>query len=74
MEISDSNDFDSQPSQFDSNNITTPIVNVATTRILNSVATPKHHSDGMENYIKLLQDKLLSKIAVLKSHSTIVLT
>ena len=43
-EISDSNDFDSQPSQFNSSNFTTPIVNGTTTPILNTVATPKHHS------------------------------
>ena len=38
-EISDSNDFHSQPSQLSSFNIT-PIVNVATTPILNTATTP----------------------------------
>ena len=50
-EISDSNDFESQPSQFSSSNITTSIMNIATTLILNTAATPKHHSDN-----KLLED------------------
>ena len=67
LEISDNNDFDSQPSQFYSSSIT-PIVNVATTPILNTAATPKHHSDDIETDIKSLEDKLLSKIAALKSH------
>ena len=65
-EISDSSDFDSQPSQFNLSNIT-PIVNVATTPILNTAATPKH-SDDIKTHIKSLEDKLLSKIAALKSH------
>ena len=65
-EIADSSNFDSQPSQFNLSNIT-PIVNVATTPILNTAATPKH-SDDMKTHIKSLQDKLLSKIAALKSH------
>ena len=66
-EISGSNDLDSQPSQISSSNIT-PIVNVATTPILNTAKTPKHHSDDIENLIKSLEDKLLSKIAALQSH------
>ena len=49
-EISDGNDFDSQPSQFNSSNII-PIVSVATTPILNTSATPKH-SDDIETHIK----------------------
>ena len=57
-EISDSNNFDSQPSQFNSSKITS-IVNVATTPILNTAATPKHHFDDIETYIKSLEDKLL---------------
>ena len=65
-EISDSSNFDSQPSQFNLSNIT-PIVNVATTPILNTAATPKH-SDDIKTHIKSLEDKLLSKIAALKSH------
>ena len=65
-EISDSSDFDSQPSQFNLSNLT-PIVNVATTPILNTAATPKH-SDDIKTHIKSLEDKLLSKIAALKSH------
>ena len=65
-EISDSSNFDSQPSQFNLSNIT-PIVNVATTPILNIAATPKH-SDDIKTHIKSLEDKLLSKIAALKSH------
>ena len=64
-EISDCNDFDSQTSQFNSFNIT-PIVNVATTSTLNTAAFPKY-SDGIETHIKSLEDKLLSKIAALKS-------
>ena len=66
LEISDSSNFDSQPSQFNLSNIT-PIVNVATTPILNTAATPKH-SDDIKTHIKSLEDKLLSKIAALKSH------
>ena len=66
-EISDSNDFYSQLYQFNSSNIT-PMENVATTPILNTAATPKHHSDDIETRIKLLEDKLLSKIAALNSH------
>ena len=65
-EISDSNDLDSQQSQLSLSNIT-PIVNVATTPILNTATTPKHHSDDIETHIKSLEDKLLSKIAALKS-------
>ena len=65
-EISDSSDFDSQPSQFNLSNIT-PIVNVATTPILNTAATQKH-SDDIKTHIKSLEDKLLSKIAALKSY------
>ena len=61
-EITDCNDFYSQPSQFNSSNIT-PIVNVAATPILNTAATPKHHSNVRETHIKSLEDKLLSKIA-----------
>ena len=69
MEISDSNDFDSQPpKQFNSSNIKTPIVNLATTPILNTAATPKNYSDDMEIHIKSLENKLLSTIAILKSH------
>ena len=67
LEISDSNNFDSQSSQFNSPNIN-PIVNVATTPTLNAAATPKHHSDDIETHIKSFEDKLLSKIAALKSH------
>ena len=67
-EISNSDDFDSQPFQFNSSNKTS-IVNAATTPILNTAATPKHHSDDIETHIvKSLEDKLLSKIAALKSH------
>ena len=66
-EISDSNDFDSQLSQSNSSN-RTPIENIATTPILSTTANPKHHSDGKESHIKLVEDKLLSKIAALKSH------
>ena len=66
-EISVSNDLDSQPSQISSSN-KTPIVNVATTPTLNTVKTPKHHSDDIETLIKSLEDKLLSKIAALQSH------
>ena len=65
-EISGSNDLDSQPSQLSSSNIT-PIVNPATTTILNTAKTPKH-SDDIETLIKSLEDKLLSKIAALQSH------
>ena len=44
-------------------------MNAATTPILNTAATPKHHSDDIETHIvKSLEDKLLSKIAALKSH------
>ena len=43
-------------------------MNIATTPILNTAATPKHHSDDIETDIKSLEDKLLSKIAALKSH------
>ena len=68
MEISGSNDFDSQPSQFNQSNITTPTVNVPITPILNTPATQKHHSYDMEAHIKSLEYKLLSKIAALKSH------
>ena len=58
-EISNSDDFDSQPFQFNSSNKTS-IVNAATTPILNTAATPKHHSDDMETHIvKSLEDKLL---------------
>ena len=66
-DITDSNDSDSQPSQFNSSNIT-PIVNVANTPILNATATPKQHSDDIQTHIKSLEDKLLSNIAALKSH------
>ena len=62
-EISNSSNFDSQPSQFSSSNIS-PIVNVATTPILNTTVTPKHHSHDT----KTLEDKLFSKIAALKSY------
>ena len=41
-EISGSNDFDSQQSQFNSSN-RTPIEIIATTPILNTAANPKHH-------------------------------
>ena len=43
-------------------------MNVATTPTLNTAKTPKHHSDDIETLIKLVEDKLLSKIAVLQSH------
>ena len=66
-EISDSNNFGSQLSQFNSSN-RTPIENIATTPILNTAANPKQHSDDKETHIKLVEDKLLSKIAALKSH------
>ena len=66
-EISDSNDFDSQLSQFNSSN-RTPIENIATTPILNTAANPKDHSDDIETHVRLVEDKLLSKIAALKSH------
>ena len=66
-EISDSNDLDSQRSQRSSSNIT-PIVNVATTPILNTATTLKQHSDEIETHIKSLEDKLLSKIAAVQSH------
>ena len=46
----------------------TLIVNAGTTLILNTAATPKHHIDDIETHIKSLEDKLLSKIAALKSH------
>ena len=39
-------------------------MNVATTPILNTTVTPKHHSDDT----KTLEDKLFSKIAALKSY------
>ena len=65
MEISGCNDFDSQPSEFNCSNITTPIV---TTPILNTTGTPKHFSDGIKTQIKLLEDKMLSKITALKPH------
>ena len=68
LKISDNNNFDSQPSQFDSSNITTPIVNATTTPTLNTVVTPRNHSDDMKSHIKSLEDKLHSKIAALKSH------
>ena len=63
-EISDSNDFDSQLSQFNSST-RTPIENIATTPIFNTAENPKHYSDDIETHIKLVEDKLLSKIAVL---------
>ena len=66
-EISDSNNFDSQLSQFNSSN-RTQIENIATTPIFNTAANPKHHSDDTETHIKLVEDKLLSKIAALKLH------
>ena len=66
-EISDSNDFDSQLSQFNSSN-RTPIENIATTPISNTAANPIYHSNDIETHIKLVEDKLLSKIAALKSH------
>ena len=66
-EISVSNNFDNQPSQFNSSNITS-IVNVATSPISNTAATPKHDSNDIENHIKSLNDKILSKIAALRSH------
>ena len=66
-EISGSKDLDTQPSQISSSNIT-PIVNVATTLILNTAKTPKHHSYDIETLIKSLEDKLLRKIAALQSH------
>ena len=66
-EISGSNDLDSQPSQLSSSKIT-PLVHVATTPILSTAKTPKHHSDDIETLIKSLEDKLLSKITALQSH------
>ena len=41
-------------------------MNVATNPILNTAATPKHHSDHIKTHIKSLEDKLLSKMAALK--------
>ena len=35
---------------------------------MNTAANPKHHSDDIETNIKLVEDKLLYKIAALKSH------
>ena len=35
---------------------------------MNAAANPKHHSDDIETGIKLVEDKLLSKQAALKSH------
>ena len=67
LEISGSNDLDSQSSQISSSNIT-PIVNVATTPTSNTAKTPKHHSNDIETLIKSLEDKLLSTIAALQSH------
>ena len=43
-------------------------MSAATTPISNTAATLKHHSDDVETHIKSLEDKLLSKIAALKSH------
>ena len=43
-------------------------MNATTTAILNTAATPKHHSDERKIYTKSLEDTLLSKIAELKSH------
>ena len=60
-EISGTHAFDSQPFQVNSYNITTPIVYVTTTLILNTAITPNDHSDDMETYIKSLQDKCLVK-------------
>ena len=42
-------------------------MNVATTPTLNTTAPPKYHSHDIETHIKSLEDKLLSKIAALKS-------
>ena len=44
------------------------MMNVATTPILNTATTPKHHFDDIETHIKLFEDMLLSKIAALQSH------
>ena len=63
-EISGTNDLDSQPSQISLSNIT-PIVNVATTPILNTAKIPKQHSNDVEILIKSLEDKLLSKMAAI---------
>ena len=43
-------------------------MNVATTPILNTSPTTKHHSDDIEILIKSVEDKLLSNIAALQSH------
>ena len=43
-------------------------MSVATSPIFNIAATPKHYSDDIKTHIKSLNDKLLSKIAALKSH------
>ena len=43
-------------------------MNVATTAILNTAATPRHNSDDVETHIKSLEDMLLSKIAALNSY------
>lgn len=59
--ISDSNNFDSQPSTFNSSNIPTPLLSASTTPILNTAAIPKHHSDlyyNMKTSIQSLEDKL----------------
>ena len=70
-EISDSNNFDSQLSQFSSWNFTTPTGNATTNQILNTATTPKRDFDlywNMETHIQSLVDKLICKIAALKSH------
>ena len=72
-EISDSNNFDSQLSQFSSSNFTTPTGNATTNQILNTATIPKRDFDlyyNMETHIQSLVDKLICKIAALKSKFT----
>ena len=46
-------------------------MNVATTPILNTSATLKHHSDDIGAHIILLEDKLLSKIDIFNLRNNI---
>ena len=71
LEISNSNNFDGQPSQFNSSSFITPIVNVAINLILNTAATPNQYSDfycDMKARIQSLEDKLLSEMKTVISH------
>ena len=43
-------------------------MNAATTPILNTAEILKHHSDDIETHIKSIEDKLICKIAALKSY------